>query len=106
MDPTMSLVVGSSASDIEYVPVDQPKPHPSGHVCSAGSSQTVARQFDPRWTYAGAISRADRDKLPLQRRIITSPAGGRKSIPVWTDGKTLVVCCPYSGEAFRFSIAG
>lgn len=101
-------------ADVEYVEPDQPKPRADGHVCSAASSQTVARQLDPRWTYVGTATREERDRMGLLRAIITSPVGGKKNIPTWVSHEAgcfprlstyrLVLQCPHSGALFMFRL--
>jgi hypothetical protein len=73
------------------------------HKCTAASAQAIARQLDPRWTYAGSVSSV-RGMKETMAHVTTSM--GSKTIPTWTDGKSLVIQCPYTGEHFRFTRSG
>jgi len=84
----------------EYDP-ERYKGRPPPHRCSAASSSQIAKQLDPRWSYASSPSQLPAGAKKSYVEVQTPTA--KKKIPTWTAGSSLILQCPYTGQYFKFT---
>jgi Glycosyl transferase family 2 len=73
---------------------------PPPHRCSAASASGIAKQLDPRWKYVSSPKELPVGAVKTYATVQTPTA--KKNIPTWTEGGTLFLQCPYTGQLFAF----